>query len=99
MTTKTDFQEIAALQASYEPKHRGVVTEDEAKKIKDILELENRSEIELHNVRDMVVMLYDQRVDSAREAGDMVEFDKLRDAMSAIVSIIDGEMFDKGIEV
>ena len=99
MTTKTDLHAITELQAAYEPKRRGIVTEDEAKKITEILELESRNNIELQNVRDMTVMLYDRRVDMAREAGDMVEFDKLRDAMSAITCVIDNMKWERGMEV
>lgn len=99
MTTKPDFQEIRELYDKYTPAQRGIVNAEEAKTIRRILELESRTPIELCNIRDMVVMLYGDWGDTAREGGNMERFDMLRDAMSAITCVIDDVKLERGMEV
>lgn len=108
MTTKTDFHAIQELRKRYTPKTRGVVTDEEAKIIREVLEIGKRNGIELQNVRDMVVMLYGQWFNEARDQyiqaknKDRQAFDKsveYLDAMSAITYIIDQEKFKRGIGV
>lgn len=56
MTTKTDFHAIQELREKYAPKVRGIVSGEEAKIIYEVLEIDKRNNIELQNIRDMVVM-------------------------------------------
>lgn len=58
MTTKTDFHAIQELREKYAPKVRGIVSGEEAKTICEVLEIDKRNNIELQNIRDMVVMIY-----------------------------------------
>lgn len=99
MTTKTDFRAISELHDAYTPAQRGIVSEKEAGTIRRILELESRTPIELCNIRDMVVMLYGDWGDTARDGGNMERFDMLRDAMSAITCVIDSVKWARGMEV
>ena len=99
MTTMTDFQMIRQLCAEYAPKVRGLLSEQEEQTIRRVLELDTRTEIELQNVRDMVVMFYGERASAARAAGDYAAFDKWEDAMSAITCAIDSVKFSRGMEV
>lgn len=106
MTTKTDYHAILELREKYTPARRGFVNAAEAEKISVILEIKERNDIELQNVRDMVVMLYGQWHDSMREKHrrdhDDNAFDKAMeymDAMSAITCVIDQEKVKRGLEV
>jgi len=87
MTTKTDFHAIQELREKYAPKVRGIVSGEEAKIIYEVLEIDKRNNIELQNIRDMVVM---QAVDKSAE---------YLDAMSAIICVIDYEKFKRGLGV
>jgi len=87
MTTKTDFHAIQELREKYAPKVRGIVSGEEAKAIYEVLEIDKRNNIELQNIRDMVVM---QAVDKSAE---------YLDAMSAIICVIDYEKFKRGLGV
>lgn len=100
MTTKTDFHAIQELREKYTPKVRGIVSGEEAKTIYEVLEIDKRNNIELQNIRDMVVMIYGQWFDKSR---DQYLEDKKKgvqavdksaeylDAMSAITCVIDNE--------
>lgn len=67
MTTKTDFHAIQELREKYAPKVRGIVSGEEAKAIYEVLEIDKRNNIELQNIRDMVVMIYGQWFDKSRD--------------------------------
>lgn len=57
MTTKTDFHAIQELREKYTPKVRDIVSGEEAKTICEVLEIDKRNNVELQNIRDMVVMI------------------------------------------
>lgn len=67
MTTKTDFHAIQELREKYTPKVRGIVSGEEAKTICEVLEIDKRNNVELQNIRDMVVMIYGQWFDKSRD--------------------------------
>lgn len=100
MTTKTDYHAIMELKNSYTPAQHGIVSGAESDKIMAVLEIKSRNDIELQNVRDMVVMLYSRWSERMREkeVGDSCVME-LMDAMSAICCVIDQEKFNRGIEV
>ena len=83
MTTKTDFHSIMELKENFKPKERGWIDQKEAAQVKNVLELDARTDIELQNIRDMAVMLYGRWSSSSRENGDYEEMDAYMDAMSA----------------
>ncbi len=105
---KTDFHAIQELREKYTPKMRGIVSGEEAKTIYEVLEIDKRNNIELQNIRDMVVMIYGQWFDKSR---DQYLEDKKKgvqavdksaeylDAMSAIICVIDYEKFKRGMGV
>ena len=97
MTTKPDFDAIQELDAVYSPKTRGVSTADEVATIKTVLGIQHRTNIELQNIRNAVVMLYGQKADSAKT--DVNKCLKIMDAMSAIVQVIDEEKSKRGMPV
>lgn len=108
MTTKTDFHAILELKEKYTPKVRGIVSGEEVKTIYEVLEIDKRNNIELQNIRDMVVMIYGRWATEAREeymqsdCNDDQDFGKSMeylDAMSAIVCVIDSEKFVRGLGV
>lgn len=99
MTTKTDYHAILELRESYTPQAHGFVTKEEREKITQILELKSRSDIELQNIRDMSVMVYQQFVDCA-QANNLVEkVLQEMDKISAICHVIDLEKVERGLEV
>ena len=106
MTTKTDFHAIQELREKYAPKVRGIVSGEEAKTIYEVLEIDKRN-IELQNIRDMVVMIYGQWFDKSRnqyleDKKGVQAVDKSAeylDAMSAIICVIDYEKFKRGLGV
>lgn len=99
MTTKTDFNSIRKLKEKYTPKVHGIVSGSESTLIREVLELEARTNIELQNIRDMSVMLYGQWSDNLISHERHTEAMQLMDAMSAICCAIDQEKFNRGMEV
>ena len=97
MTTKTDFRCICELKDTFKPARRGVISAAEAETVKNALELNTRTDIELCNVRDMVVMFYGQWADKSRDGNGQLAVEVL-DAMSAICSFIYGMKWQRGIE-
>lgn len=99
MTTKTDYHSIMELKNTYTPKVQGIVSGSEAETINKVLEIKSRSNIELQNVRDMMVMLYSGWAGRAREEKNVSEAMTLMDAMSAICCVVDQEKFNRGMEI
>ena len=99
MTTKTDYHAIMELKESYTPTQRGIVTTDEVKMIRKVLELDQRNNIELQNIRDTTVMLYSQWSDSQRQKDNIPTAMQMMDAMSAITHVIDMEKSARGLPV
>lgn len=81
---KTNFELLRELLQEYKPKTRGVLYQEEIKLIKDKLQLEGATEIELRNMRDFTVAAF---------------FDDDCDRVSAITTVIDTVLFDKGYRV
>lgn len=99
MTTKTDFHAIKELKEKYTPEQRGVVTADEVKMIREMLELDQRNDIELQNIRDTAVMMYSHWADSQQQKDNIPAATQLMDAMSAITHVIDVEKSTRGLPV
>lgn len=97
MTTKTDYHAIMELKKVYTPTIRGIVAADEEKLIRDVLEINSRNNIELQNVRDMVVMMYSRWSGSPKRADNISAIVKIMDAMSAICCVIDQEKSKRGL--
>lgn len=99
MTTKTDYHLIMELRSRYTPAQPGIVSAAEAELIRETLEISSRSNIELQNARDMVVMLYSQWADIQREKGTVPSVMQMMDALSAITHVIDMEKSQRGMPV
>ena len=99
MTTKTDFHSLMELKESFHPQGRRWINNGQAELIKRALELETRSNIELQNIRDMAVMLYERWSSSSRADGKYEEMDAYMSAMSAICAIVDSIKVQRGLEV
>lgn len=84
--TQTDFILIRKLLEVYSPANRGFSTNEEIELIKSCLQLDRRTILQLRNLRNTVVMMLDDSVEA---------YDK----MSAIVGVIDCQIFDCGGEV
>ena len=87
--TKTNFTLIRELDAKYTPQNRGILSFQEVSLIKETLQLEDATELELRNMRDFVVAYLGNKDDNA------VTWDK----MSAITNVIDTVLFVKGYGV
>lgn len=99
MMKDTDFHMITDLKKSYKPATRGVVTANETDVIRQKLDIPNRTDVELQNVRDMSVMLYSQWAQAAEGAHRTTECMELMDAMSAITAVVDAEKSKRGLDV
>ena len=84
----TNYQMLNNLLAMYDPKERGILSADEHQLIQEILELTDRTVIELRNLRDFVVA-------HMGRSDDLIDWDR----MSAITHCIDTELFKRGVEV
>ena len=98
MTTRTDYLSLMALDKVYNPDAWGFVSEAEADLIKKELEIEQRTGIELNNIRDMTVLIFGAMGDSARKNKNIDEW-TIRDKMSAIVFVIDTEKIRRCCEI
>lgn len=108
MTTKTDYLSLNGLNKVYHPKNEGFVSGAEGDLIRKELELKERTNIELNNIRDMAVMFFGILGDAAQakaQSKDLVaggvlgDYFELRDKLSAIVCIIDNEKMNRGMPV
>lgn len=99
MTTKTDFHAIKELREKYTPAYPGIVNAAEAELIREVLEISARSDIELQNARDVVVMMYGKWADAQEQKDNHPAMMELMDAMSAICAVIDQEKFQRGLPV
>lgn len=99
MTTKPDAQLLMSLSKAYKPARRGVLTVKEQNLIKKELELDSRTDIELQNIRDMLVMFYGQKTDHLIQSGNTQEAMESMDAMSGACGAIDNEKIRRGLPV
>jgi hypothetical protein len=72
----------------WKPRHFGFVSADEVKYLRDIFAIADRTDNELQNLRDFVVMYYCLKPSMSNN-----------DIMSAICSVIDGEKMERGMEI
>lgn len=99
MTTKSDYKMVVELKSRYIPVKTGIVSADEKELIREVLEISSRNNIELQNIRDMVVMLYSQWIDTQHQKKDIPAAIQMMDIMSAVTYIIDQEKIKRGLPV
>lgn len=89
---KSNYQMLLSIK-EWKPKHFGFLLADEVKYLKDVFEIADRTDNELQNLRDFVVMYYSLKF--------YTDKNKLsnNDVMSAICGVIDGEKMERGMEI
>lgn len=97
MTTKTDYEEIVTFVNAFHSRRRGVLFSTEIRTILEALELKSRTTIELWNIRNMTVMYLSTRIESAKADMNVEEILSLKDLQSAITTVIDGVLNERGI--
>lgn len=88
MTNNTNLFNLKQLLEVYDPKTKGILTEEEVKTIKENLEIESMDLLELYNLRDFVVLYLSSHDDH--------NLSDTMNKMSAITSVIDEVIFNKG---
>lgn len=91
---KSNYQMLVEIK-DWKPQEHMIISEDEANFIISHFKIKERSDIELQNLRDFVVLYYSTQVKKTDSAVRMDEMDK----MSAITYIIDDEKYHRGMEV
>lgn len=89
---KSNYQMLLSIK-EWKPKHFGFLSVDEIKYLKDVFKIADRTDNELQNLRDFVVMYYTLKhyeKPITRTNGDV---------MSAICGVIDGEKMERGMEI
>ena len=94
---KTNFHMLKSFE--YNPENYGFCTAKEVEQIEKHFCIKERSNVELQNLRDFVVMYYSLRTESAREKKDDNSYFKLHDTMSAITGVIDQNKWERGMEI
>jgi hypothetical protein len=79
---------LRELLEMYKPQKRGVVSVYEKELIEDDLHIKEMDILQLRNLRDFVVVYLGK-------SEEMIDWDR----MSAITSIIDKHLFDKGADI
>lgn len=90
---KSNYQMLLSIK-EWKPKYFGFLLADEVKYLRDVFEIADRTDNELQNLRDFVVMYYSLKFYTDKK-------DKLsnNDVMSAICGVIDGEKMERGMEI
>ena len=94
---KTNFHMLREFE--YHPEHFGWCNAKEVENIVEHFQLKERSDVELQNLRDFVVMYYTCVAERPKLDGDSQHVLELQDTMSAITGVIDEEKFRRGMEV
>jgi len=92
----TNFHMVRSFK--YNPEHFGICNGDEVRQIEDHFKLNERSDVELQNLRDFVVLYYSEQTHKLREENND-DFMKVCDTMSAITGVIDEHKWNRGMEV
>ena len=84
---RTYAQRITDLASKYEPSERHFTTVAESKLVKQELELSEMGRFELQNMRDMVVLYFEDR---------MAVSERARRQMMSITAVIDEVLWERG---
>ena len=101
MTTKPDFDQLRELSEVYTPAQRGILSPAEETLIRDTLEITQRTDIELQNIRNATVAIYGEMYGARLDPKmDNIKAQLQRiDAVSAITAAIDQEKINRGLPV
>lgn len=88
---KSNYQMLLLIK-DWKPKHFGFLSADEVSYLKDVFKIADRTDNELQNLRDFVVMYYTLKHYEKSVISDS-------NIMSAICGVIDGEKSERGMEI
>ena len=94
---KTNFHMLRSFE--YHPEHFGLCNVKEVENIVEHFQLKERSNLDLQNLRDFVVLYYAFVTHTSELDEDTKRVLELQDTMSAITGVIDEEKFRRGMEV
>ena len=98
MPMKSNFYMLRTFE--FNPENFGVCTGEEVEQIEKHFCIKERSDIELQNLRDFVVMYYhDLGHKKLVEEDRNTEYLKIMDTMSAITGVIDQHKWKRGMEI
>lgn len=95
---KTNFQMIMDIR-EYRPETKGITSISEIKMLMNHFGLDKMSLLELHNLRDMVVLMFREWQQDDRSKGEIDEMMRKSDAMQSITAVIDQFKMKVGGEV
>lgn len=87
MIVKTNFTMLREF-SDFKPKNFGFLDRNEVERIRNQFQIAERSDLDLQNLRDFVVLYYSKKRDIENA-----------DIMSGIVGVIDQEKVNRGLEV
>ena len=96
---KTNYQMMNELNSEYTPKQRGIVSMSEIYKINETLELDKRDVLDLRNLRDFAVYYWSTIINALMEVKDTDTALAIMDKQSAILTVIDEKIANKGGEL
>lgn len=96
---KTNYQMMNELNNEYTPKQRGIVSMSEIYKINEALELDKRDVLDLRNLRDFAVYYWSTIINALMEVKDTENALAIMDKQSAILTVIDQKIANKGGEI
>ena len=94
---KTNYQMIKAF-SDWTPNRTGWVNEDEIKTINEHFKLKERTDTELQNLRDFIVLYYSTHKIDDKDLTPKEQFIQM-DILSALTGVIDIEKVNRGLEV
>lgn len=94
--TRTNFKAAKELKEFYESNdiERGFITKEQKEQIESICEIYERSILELHDLRDFVVIFLSNFENDAVEKNEFKRFEKISDCISAVTHVIDIRLFE-----
>lgn len=95
---KSNFQMCKDF-LEYDLKEKGIISNKEYKDIESKFNIKERTNIELQNLRDFVVMYFSKVVSKYDIVMERKEAMNLMDKMSAITGVIDNEKWNRGMPV
>lgn len=97
MVTKTNFHMLREL--DFKPAEFGVLSNAEVRQLREHFQISERSNVELQNLRDFVVMYFSEKMDAEKKKDSNDKYLEVYDLMSGIVGVIDQEKWNRGMEV
>ena len=96
---RTYAQRLMELAEQYTPANDFFTTKEEARQIKDTLELADLNDFELQNMRDVAVMFFNSTASNARLNGEWDKYDKAWNTMQSVTAVIDSVKVNRGLAV